>query len=145
MEIKNNRMVLTAAAALAFFAACASAGAESVVPDCRSMGGVLSSDLKTTVTLTCEGEDALGTSAVLRMWTGSGDKATDGGRTFSCPWAFGFDWESVRVTLYDENGSYYFEPSYTTDEGKMLVLTGDEYNGQYVPNAYILDMTIPEE
>ena len=30
-------------------------------------------------------------------------------------------------------------------KGKMLVLTGDEYNGQYVPNAYILDMTIPIE
>ena len=122
METKNNRMVLTAAAALAFFAACASAGAEAVIPDCRSFGGVLSSDLKTTVTLTCEGENALGTSAVLRMWTGSGDEARDGGRTFSCPWAFDFDRESVRVTLYDENGSYYYEPSYTTDEGKTLVL-----------------------
>ena len=30
-------------------------------------------------------------------------------------------------------------------KGKMLVLTGDEYNDQYVPNAYILDMTIPAE
>ncbi len=122
METKNNRMFLTAAAALAVFAACASAGAEDAAPDCRSMGGVLSSDLKTTVTLTCEGENTLGTSAVLRMWSGSGEEALDGGRAFGCPWTFGFDGESVRVTLYDENGSYYFEPSYTTDEGKTLVL-----------------------
>ena len=82
METKNNRMFLTAAAALAVFAACASAGAEDAAPDCRSMGGVLSSDLKTTVTLTCEGENTLGTSAVLRMWSGSGEEALDGGRAF---------------------------------------------------------------
>ena len=136
MDIKNNRMVLTAAAAFAVFAACASAGAETVVPDCRSMGGILSSDLKTTVTLTCEGENALGTSAVLRMWSGSGDEARDDGKPFSCPWSFGFDWESVRVTLYDENGSYYFEPSYTTEEGKTLVLMcADKEDSQILLNS----------
>ncbi len=126
MDSKNERRYLTcAAAALAFLALGTTAGAEDA-PRCFTVGGVLSSGRETTVTLSCEGEDLLGSEAVLRAEAGSGTSVTVDGEEHACPWTFGFDRESVRATLYDENGSYYFEPVYTEDEGRQLVLASPD-------------------
>lgn len=122
MKIRKIRKLLTAAAAaITLYAACASAGAEGA-PKCTAMGGVLSSGLETTVTLTCEGENALGAAAVLRAEAGSGTTAKIAGNSFSCGWAFDYVRESVRVTLYDERGSYLFEPAYAVGEEGTLIL-----------------------
>ena len=99
MKMKKILKLLTvSAAAAALYAGCASAGAEGV-PRCAATGGILSSDLKTEVNLTCEGENALGSAAVMRFSAGSGSDAKINGSTFSLGWAFDFDRESGTVTF----------------------------------------------